>query len=677
MVGLLTTQMKVELGQLFDGRFEILKELGSGFFGTVYLAEDPELKRKVALKVLNLWGTESGTDETLRRFNREAKAVSKLSHPNITRVYRFGLVDNRVPYLAMEFLPGVSLRTFIDQEGNLSCQQVASLGKQIAEGMAYAHSTGIIHRDLKPENVFVVQEGELLTAKILDFGLCRDFGTEAGSMTLTETGALVGTPAYMSPEQCYGKIVDERSDIYAFGCLLYAMVTGEPPFTGDSPTEIICKQVSEPFPDLLSQSPNSGLPEFLQDIILKCCQKDLNKRYQNFDEVTEALADLSKLNSNAHYSRQEAARRGRQKVVRRKTADLSKYLPIILVSSVVSVLLLFVGVMTSEPGRVFVGEQIMLTLPSGQAASAFTSYLGILTNVFGSESALRTGEEVISSKAFFGRNMLERADFIYALSDYYRQRGDNKSSIAMALILFEQLVKESASSFEEGRAVDFAVTKRIDQVANRLCQSTLTKEQMMKVRMILDAKIMANKDKKKQDWTPDFLRVVRPKGGVGASSIMTTRVVGGILSVVKLRQKSLEEDGRPFTIDKGEELVTTYSMLASRIFAQAMVQKGAERESLLRETIGIVDKSLKILDHDAFTLVALSNNRKKHIESHALRGLCYFYLGDKAKARAEVDWSYERARKVDMQLDSAGSLAKLEKVLGVHRPLELIDPDNF
>lgn len=292
-------------GAIIAERYLVESKLGSGGIGTVYLARDPDLNRKVAIKLLHQ-GTINAN--AAARFEREAIALSLLVHPNIVRIFRYGFLDKETPFLVMEYIEGNSLHDLINEKQMLSCREAVTIGLQICSALEYAHERQIIHRDLKPENVIVSShENGSFLSKILDFGLCKQEVENADAHTLTETGFLVGTALYMSPEQCLGKPVDLSTDIYAFGCILFEMITGEPPFIAESPAAILFKHISEPFPRLLELSPKSGLPEELDRLILKCTAKDRADRFADFAEVRESLMLIEKLNCQASFNRAEAA----------------------------------------------------------------------------------------------------------------------------------------------------------------------------------------------------------------------------------------------------------------------------------------------------------------------------------------------------------------------------------
>ncbi len=268
------------------GPYEVVGPIGSGGMGDVYKARDTRLGRDVAIKVLP---PEFASDpERLRRFEREAKATAALSHPNILAVHDIGTFD-AVPYLVEELLEGESLEEKIER-GALAAREAVGIALQIARGLAAAHEKHIVHRDLKPGNVFVTRDGQV---KILDFGLAKlvegvPIG-EADTLThaptgATEFGRVLGTVAYMAPEQARGLPVDQRTDVFGFGVVLYEMVTGERPFRGETATDTVAailKEEPKPLP--------AGVPPDLVTVIGKCLAKEPERRYQGGSEVLDAL----------------------------------------------------------------------------------------------------------------------------------------------------------------------------------------------------------------------------------------------------------------------------------------------------------------------------------------------------------------------------------------------------
>jgi serine/threonine protein kinase len=274
--------MQVHTGELIDGRYEIIGTLGSGGFGAVFKARHRLLDRIVALKILNDELTAGSEAEA--RFEREALLISSLLHRNLVRFYGYG-VWNSAPYMVMEYLQGTSLEEYLGSSA-LPLPRALDLIKQVCEGLACAHANGVVHRDLKPGNIMVIEnEDGHETIKIIDFGLAKTlsrFGPS--SQKLTAEGFAVGSVLYMSPEQCLGKSVDNRTDIYALGCTLHAALTGSSPFTDQHSVVVMHKQVAEA-PVALDQSrPDLEFPSGLQNILNKSMAKDPDDRYQTVEE---------------------------------------------------------------------------------------------------------------------------------------------------------------------------------------------------------------------------------------------------------------------------------------------------------------------------------------------------------------------------------------------------------
>lgn len=267
------------------GSYRILSLLGKGGMGEVYRAEDPKLGREVAIKVLPEGFAED--QERLKRFEREARAASALNHPNILTIYELGLSDGR-PFLVMELLDGCTLLVLM-AEGPMTPERVAGLAEQVAAGLAAAHERGIVHRDLKPENIFVTRDR---VVKLLDFGLAKQGiqaseGSLASTQGVTAAGTVVGTVAYMSPEQACGRSVDFRSDQFSLGVVMYEMVTGRRPFAGDSAMETLAAIVrDEPMPWV---GPGGAGGDRLAKIVFRCLAKDPGDRYPSTKDLVRAL----------------------------------------------------------------------------------------------------------------------------------------------------------------------------------------------------------------------------------------------------------------------------------------------------------------------------------------------------------------------------------------------------
>jgi eukaryotic-like serine/threonine-protein kinase len=269
------------LNTLFDGRYRIVRKLGTGGMANVYLAEDEVLGRRVAIKILN--DRHAGDDQFVERFRREAKNAASLSHPNIVSIYDRGEAEGTY-YIAMEYLDGRSLKELIVARGPAPVNVAIEYARQILAAIRFAHRHGIVHRDIKPHNVLVDGEGRL---KVTDFGIAR-----AGASQMTEAGSIIGTAQYLSPEQAKGAPVDQTSDLYSVGVVLYELLTGVVPFSGDTPVEIAMKHLSNvPEPP---SAKRAEVPRELDLVVMRALAKDPGDRYQSAEEMDADLARVAR-----------------------------------------------------------------------------------------------------------------------------------------------------------------------------------------------------------------------------------------------------------------------------------------------------------------------------------------------------------------------------------------------
>ena len=262
---------------LVDSRYRILRRLGSGGMADVYCAEDNHLGREVALKVLHRRFAQD--EEFVERFRREASAAAGLQHPNVVGVFDRGKHDGTY-YIAMEYLQGRTLKEIVATEAPLDQARVVDLGRQILEAAGFAHRHGVIHRDFKPHNVIVDEDGQ---AKVTDFGIAR-----AGASEMTETGSIMGTAQYLSPEQAQGHAVNAASDLYSIGVMLYEMLAGRLPFEGESAVSVALKHLSEPPPAISQLRPD--VHPALESVVMAALAKDPAHRWQSADDFAAGLA---------------------------------------------------------------------------------------------------------------------------------------------------------------------------------------------------------------------------------------------------------------------------------------------------------------------------------------------------------------------------------------------------
>jgi predicted Ser/Thr protein kinase len=287
------------LGMVVADRYKLVLPLGEGGMGAVYKAEHVRMGKALAVKVLR--GAFARDPSAVERFRSEARIVSKLSHPNTIAVFDFGEMEGgRGFYLAMEYVPGRDLSRVIKEEGRLAETRVADLAQQILGSLAEAHGAGIIHRDMKPGNVMLMQTrpGEDFV-KVLDFGIAKLRDDGDGSQTTT--GAVVGTPNYLAPEQARGEQVDARADLYAVGCLLYELLAGHAPFAGRAPSAVVNAHLHEPVPSLALAAP--GTSRRLVEIVHKALSKRRQDRFASADEMREAILALGEPTSSRTIAR--------------------------------------------------------------------------------------------------------------------------------------------------------------------------------------------------------------------------------------------------------------------------------------------------------------------------------------------------------------------------------------
>lgn len=288
-------QLNFKLPELPE-QYEILGCISEGGMGTILKAQNRYTKALVAIKVMRLESVHNKTD--VQRFFVEAKAAHSLKHPNICQVHDFGVTKDGMPYLVMDWIHGISLQKMIEHSKRLSSAQALPIFQQVVAALGHANQHHVVHRDLKPDNIMLsVDTNGLANVHLVDFGVAKVLSGEVRGTDLTRAGITVGTPMYMSPEQARGDSIDQRTDIYSLGCVMYFTLTGQPPFTGNTVMDTMTKQLTEPTPSIDS---TLQIQSDLQMIIFKCMEKNRDDRYHSMEQLA---ADLKKLTKEASVER--------------------------------------------------------------------------------------------------------------------------------------------------------------------------------------------------------------------------------------------------------------------------------------------------------------------------------------------------------------------------------------
>ncbi len=287
-----STELETLIAEL-PKQYEVLGKIGEGGMGSIVKARNRYTGAAAAIKILR--SEAARHEESLRRFIAEAKAASSLKHPNICHVFDFGITDKGVAYLVMDWINGIDLERKVLRDGHLPGNESIHIFQQVASALAYAHRNKVIHRDIKPQNIMLSRDTDGRTeVHLVDFGIAKIISDEESALPgqgLTKVGMVMGTPLYMSPEQACGEKLDNRSDIYSLGCVMYYALTGYPPFLGKSAIETINQHLSQAPPQM---SPSLKLSADLKLIVLKAMEKRLEDRYSNMDQLVTDLKKLTK-----------------------------------------------------------------------------------------------------------------------------------------------------------------------------------------------------------------------------------------------------------------------------------------------------------------------------------------------------------------------------------------------
>lgn len=353
-----------------DECYEILAVVGKGGMGSVYKVYQKGIDKILAIKILQPSLTSDLV--ALKRFEQEVDSASKLSHSNLAAVYGHGKTKNGAPYLVMDYLDGESLSSFLKRIGTLDPKRALAIFTQIASALAHAHENSVIHRDIKPTNIIITSTTNgAEKAHIVDFGIAKVMPTaNRETHDLTETGEVFGSPHYMSPEQCLGFMLDERSDIYSLGCLMYEVLTGEPPFGGANPIQVVVKHINEeapPFPDELK---SDTVRSRLEDVVVKCLEKDKSQRYQS---VNDLIKDLNLIAAGKAPPRHVRQREPKKELTRRGTIGL-------VVGGVIA--LVYILMLTGMSGNVvLIGQMLVWVVTFLLACGAYSFIMAVLEKI--------------------------------------------------------------------------------------------------------------------------------------------------------------------------------------------------------------------------------------------------------------------------------------------------------
>jgi len=285
--------LALEPGTVILKKYEIVKLLGSGGMGSVYQIKDTETNLDYAIKFLN---KQQSNDSAIRRFEIEARAANKLDHPNLIKVHESALLPDGQPFFIMDLVEGESLSEVLKKHGRLSVEKAAKIFIQVGFALSYAHSNGVVHRDIKPSNIMILTPDSATlgtVVKVVDFGIAKLTGQdEFSQQTLTRTGEIFGSPLYMSPEQCLGTTVDQRSDLYSLGCVMFEALSGAPPLVGETALSTMLKHQAEAALSLKEASLGIEFPQSIERIVARLLSKDPNDRYQTAQHFTSDLVSF-------------------------------------------------------------------------------------------------------------------------------------------------------------------------------------------------------------------------------------------------------------------------------------------------------------------------------------------------------------------------------------------------
>lgn len=482
-------------GDLIDDRFCILSSLGAGGTASVFLADDPSLSRRVAVKVLH--AQLSDRTDLFRRFQREAMALTSFDHPGILKVYRFGfLADASTPYLVTEFIEGKSLRQFLEERGPLNCTEATHLTIAIAEALAQAHAAGVVHRDLKPENLLLKETASGAPQPVvIDFGLCRsEQPLTAGEVTLTQDGLTLGTPSYMSPEQCTGQKADLRTDIYSLGCVFFELLTGRKLFPGEMTGLVLLAHLNQQPPTLKELDPQAKIPELAQQTLDRCLAKDREQRYPSMTALLDDLKTLADTKSESQMCRERVSASSASLTAVSVTGggDVSARKPAagaftMLAGGLALLAALGMGLLVfTDGGNKFVCQEIEARYAPAEAIPLVERGLSSLKAVRGSSAAARVALEAANTEPLSHWHPADRIAFDRSLIRLFD--GDKAAQLPLKISMLqhalEYLSADQSPHVKRGSELDSSSQAVADLVDEFLHDPTLSPETWAKLHAI-------------------------------------------------------------------------------------------------------------------------------------------------------------------------------------------------
>lgn len=408
------------VGKVIAEHYEILEVIGRGGMGAVYKARHQMIRRVVAIKMLHPHLI--GVGNTVARFKQEAETIARLHHPNLVQWHNFGITAEGAPFIVMDYVEGSLLASAFASQKQMPVPRLLSIFEQMCDAVGYAHAQGVVHRDLKPSNVILVcNEDGTESVKVLDFGIAK-FAGESEMKGVTKTGETLGSPQYMSPEQCSGTNMDARSDIYSLGCLLYEALAGRPRVTGDTVFESMYQHMKEePRPFAAERKDISNAQEF-EELVFRCLEKNPDARFQNMAQVKDALTEAAASAVAGHKGK--LARR-----LRTQTSKLKRHRKLAIAAALVAVL---IGG-SAGYGFMYVKDALTTTKETAAIMSSFRWPRLASDGAIGDQQdltqRLMVAKILAAPMEKMGNSALKRLERAETFADYHRQAGSYKLAI--------------------------------------------------------------------------------------------------------------------------------------------------------------------------------------------------------------------------------------------------------